>query len=121
MTALQAPYGLIFENLPDEIGAGRTLLGWDGEWPPPDRMHVFIGQESGERAYVGSDEIDTPEWAPKVAEVRATPSITEHVFILRSCSTFTKETAGDHIWPCAQYIEQGQEYAGDGRVREARV
>ena len=106
MSSMNAPYGLIFEGM----GKDR-VLGWDGPWPPPERLWAATGAESGRTVYFDPEEVPMP----MRMEAELTPSITLRYFTRRSYSELEPTS---FVWPCAQYVEEGFDYDGGHLIRQ---
>lgn len=104
---MPAPYGLLFEGL----GADR-VQGWTGEWPPPEVFWVCTGALTGGVAFAEPDRIP-----PDDRDELAGSSISVRVFTRRSYSE-ADPAQNEHIWPCAQYVEEGWVYEGGGHLRK---
>lgn len=95
------PYGLIFEGM-----GKHRVQGWNGEWPPPEVLWVCTGELAGGVAFAEPDRIKT-----EVLEEMLGSSISIRVFTRRSYSTIPPGEMS-HVWPCAQYVEEGLDYDG---------
>lgn len=79
---------------------------WDGPWPPPERLIVMRGAQSGEIAVVEEDQ--APAWA--VAAARQLGTITEMRFRLRNASQITEAAPDDAHWfRGAEYVPEGDD------------
>lgn len=92
---------LIFLNA---MGGRLWQALWDGPWPPPKRLIVMRGEQSGEIAVVEVEQ--APAWV--VAAARQLGTITEMRFRLRNASEMPEAAGEDEHW------FRGAEYVPDG-------
>lgn len=80
----------------------RHEVGWDGPWPPPKRLGVAVGSESGMiSVFEPTDE--------KVALIRTAPSISFALYECRSASSLPDTFDSPHVFRGAEYFTEGAE------------
>ena len=88
----------------DATGKRVYLAGWIGPWPPPSKLSVMIGKQSGYVAVV--EEGHAP--ADAVEQARRLGTIDETRYRLRNCSTLPEPAGPGERW------FRGAEYVPDG-------
>jgi hypothetical protein len=79
---------------------------WDGPWPPPERLSMMRGQQSGYVAIV--EERLAP--SDVVAQARRLGTITETRYRLRNCSAIeVAAKPGEHWFRGAEYVPEGDD------------
>lgn len=88
--------------------SGRRLYqaGWVGSWPPPARLSLMIGRQSGYIAVV--EEEHAP--AHLVEAARRFGSIEETRYRLRNASTLSRPSGPEEHWfRGAEYVPEGDD------------
>lgn len=76
------------------------MAGWTGPWPPPERLTVAIGGQSGRVSVI--EEHPDPA---ALAAARALGTISFHPYRLRNASQITKPAPqGAHWFRGAEYV-----------------
>lgn len=81
-------------------------FGWSGDWPPPERLLVVVGNATG-MVKVGPEEL--LEDADRIAEIRGVASV--HWYMRRNASSLPESAAQlmeHHVIKGAEYV-QGEE------------
>lgn len=94
---------LIFLN---QSGQKVYIAGWIGPWPPPSKLSVMKGKQSGIVAVV--EEGRAP--AQTVEQARRLGSIEETRYRLRNASTLPEPAGpGEHWFRGAEYVPDGDD------------
>lgn len=77
-------------------------VGWTGPWPPPERMALAVGGESGIVKVFDPAEID----AAALHSARALPSISVCVYRLRNASQLPDDFDSKYVFRGAEYVPE---------------
>jgi hypothetical protein len=84
-------------------GQRLYTAGWTGEWPPPERLLVMRGGQSGQIAVVEEDRAPVDY----IAAARELGTIEETRFKLRNASTIAEPAPeGAHWFRGAEYVPE---------------
>ena len=90
----------------DARGKRVYMAGWMGPWPPPERLSLMVGQQSGIVAVV--EEGQAP--ADVVQMARELGTITETRFRLRNASFLPEPAkAGERWFRGAEYVPEADD------------
>lgn len=101
------PYGLIFEGLGE-----HRVNGWAGEWPPPEVFYVVQGGLTGRISFA-----EEHTYLAIKHEIDLAGTMTVRRFTRRSYSEIPPDLSS-HVWPCAQYVEEGWTEEGGHLMKE---
>lgn len=82
------------------VGADDFMVGWDGPWPPPDRMWIARGLQSGIVKVFDRAEIDA-DW---LEQMQAASTILVGEFRLASASVLPDDFESEHVFRGADYV-----------------
>lgn len=74
-------------------------VGWNGPWPPPDRMGLAVGSQSG----IVSVFEPTPD---KLLMLEAEPTIKVAVYRLRNASRLPDDIDRTRVFRGAEYVPE---------------
>lgn len=73
--------------------------GWAGPWPPPSRLGLAVGHESGMRTVFDPDETH-------LDLLRSVDSIDFAVYELRNASQLPDDFESEHVFRGAEYVPE---------------
>lgn len=88
--------------LDPRLESGRLEFGWTGPWPPPERLALAIGRESGIVRVIERDDVD----ADLLRELEDAPTIDVVDFTLRNASSLPDEFESEHVFRGAEYVAE---------------